>query len=66
MGRISGRYRRCNGGGLNELLIEPADDADLSSMTKAELLEYAEANGIEGVNSSMRKADILGAVKGVA
>ena len=37
---------------------EPAEDADLSSMTKAELLEYAEKNGIEGVNSSMLKAEI--------
>jgi hypothetical protein len=27
-------------------------------MTKAELLEYAEQNGIDGVNSSMLKADI--------
>jgi hypothetical protein len=27
-------------------------------MTKAELLEYAEQNGIKGVNSSMLKADI--------
>jgi hypothetical protein len=39
-------------------LIEPADDVDLSSMTKAQLLEYAEANGIVGVNSSMLKAEI--------
>ena len=31
---------------------------DLSSMTKAELLAYAEENGIEGVDSSMLKADI--------
>jgi hypothetical protein len=27
-------------------------------MTKAELLAYAEENGIEGVNSSMLKAEI--------
>ena len=39
-------------------MIEPAADVDLSSMTKAELLEYAEANGIGGVNSSMLKAEI--------
>lgn len=33
-------------------------DVDLSSMTKAELLEYAEQNGIDGVDSSMLKAEI--------
>lgn len=33
-------------------------------MTKAQLLEYAEVNGIEGVGSSMRKAVILAAIKG--
>ena len=38
---------------------EPAEDAvDLSSMTKAELLAFAEEHGIAGVNSSMLKADI--------
>lgn len=31
-------------------------------MTKAELLAYAEAQGIEGVNSSMRKADIYAVI----
>ena len=36
---------------------------DLDSMTKAQLLEYAEANGITGVGSSMLKADILAAIK---
>ena len=48
---------------------EPSDAVDLSSMTKAELLAYAEANGIEGVSSSMLKADIyaviVSAVEGV-
>lgn len=33
-------------------------EVDLSSMTKAELLAYAEENGIEGVSSSMLKAEI--------
>lgn len=28
-------------------------------MTKAELLDYADENGVEGVSSSMKKADIL-------
>lgn len=31
-------------------------------MTKAELLAYAEAHGIEGVSSSMLKADIYAAI----
>ena len=37
---------------------------NLDSMTKAELLTYAEQNGITGVNSAMLKADILAAIKG--
>lgn len=41
-----------------ELSIEPAEDVDLSQMTKAELLAYAQEHNIEGVNSSMLKADI--------
>ena len=41
-------------------MSEPDSDApDIYSMTKAQLLEYAEQNGIEGVSSSMLKADIL-------
>jgi hypothetical protein len=32
-------------------------------MTKAQLLDYAEANGISGVSSSMLKAEILEAIK---
>lgn len=32
-------------------------------MTKAELLAYAEANGIEGVSSSMLKADIYAVIE---
>ena len=31
-------------------------------MTKAELLAYAKAHGIEGVSSSMLKADIYAAI----
>ena len=48
--------------------FEPASEntVDLDSMTKAQLLEYAEANGIEGVSSSMLKADILAAIKEAA
>lgn len=32
--------------------------AGLSDMTKQELLDYAEENGIDGVDSSMLKAEI--------
>lgn len=37
---------------------------DFDSMTKAELLAYAERHGIKDVNSAMLKADILAAIKG--
>lgn len=50
---------------MTELLAEPSPDTgDLSSMTKAELLEYAEEHGIEGVSSSMKKAEIYNAIVG--
>lgn len=32
-------------------------------MTKAQMLAYAEQRGIEGVSSSMKKADILSVLK---
>lgn len=35
-----------------------------SGMTKAQLLAYAEEQGVEGVGSSMRKADIITAIGG--
>lgn len=41
----------------------PTRAVDLDSMTKAQLLEFAQANGIEGVSSSMLKADILATIK---
>lgn len=37
---------------------------DLESMTKAELIAYAEANGIE-VDAKSRKAEIIAAIKAV-
>ena len=37
---------------------------DLSNMTKTELLQYADENGVEGVSSSMKKADIVRALEG--
>ena len=39
---------------------------DFDSMTKAQLLDYAKENGIEGVSSSMLKADILTVIKEAA
>jgi hypothetical protein len=49
---------------LIELLSEPSSASDdLDSMTKAQLLEYAEANGVTGVSSSMKKADIIAAIE---
>ena len=45
-------------------MSEPAPaSVDLDGMTKAQLLEFAAENGIEGVSSSMLKADILAAIK---
>ena len=38
--------------------MKPTTDVDLSTMTKAELLAFAEENGIDGVDSSMLKAEI--------
>ena len=47
-----------------ELLRMPNPDTpDIHSMTKAELLAFANQNGIEGVNSSMLKADILSVIE---
>lgn len=44
---------------------EPSPPApDLDGMTKTQLLDYAEQNGVGGVNSAMRKADIITAIKG--
>lgn len=37
---------------------KPAENVDLSAMTKAELLAFAAENNIDGVDSSMLKADI--------
>lgn len=45
------------------LLAEPTGNGvDLSSMTKAELLAFAEENGIDGVSSTMLKADIYNVI----
>lgn len=34
----------------------------LDGMTKTELLQYAAANGVDGVNSAMKKAEIIAAI----
>lgn len=41
----------------------PSDAVNLDDMTKAELLAFASEHGIEGVSSSMLKADIYAAIK---
>lgn len=42
--------------------MRPTNDVDLASMTKAELIEFAIENGIEGVDSSMLKAEIYNTI----
>lgn len=39
--------------------------ANLADMTKSQLLNFAKENGVEGVNGSMRKADIMSVIEGV-
>ena len=41
---------------------EKEKDTDLSAMTKAELIKYAEDNGIE-IDKSAKKADVLARIK---
>lgn len=46
------------------MLSEPdSDTVNLNNMTKAELLEYAASNGIEGVSNSMTKAEIFAVIQ---
>ena len=47
----------------NEVNEEEENPVDLSSLTKAELLSYAAEHGIDSVNGSMKKADILNAIE---
>ena len=47
----------------NKVSEETENPVDLSSLTKAELLSYAAENGIDSVNGSMKKADILNAIE---
>lgn len=39
------------------------DAVDLASMTKAQLIAYAEEHGIDGVSDSMTKAEIIAAIE---
>ena len=56
------RYEEINST-AHGILVEPIP-VDLENMTKAELLEYAEAKGIEGLNNRMTKAEIIAALEG--
>lgn len=42
---------------------DAANSVDLSKMTKLQLENYALENGIEGVDSSMMKADMIDAIE---
>lgn len=55
-------------GGGDDTPVDPTptdDDTtpDFESMTKAELIAYAEENNIEGVNDSMTKAEIIAVIE---
>lgn len=41
----------------------PAPSLDLNTLTKAQLLEYADEQGVEGVTSRMTKAAIIEAIE---
>ena len=45
-------------------ILVQAIAVNLENMTKAELLEYAEVKGIEGLNNRMTKAEIIAALEG--
>ena len=50
---------------MTALLNEPLPPAlDLDGMTKNQLLDYAAQNGVGGVNSAMKKADIIAIING--
>ena len=56
------RYEEINSTAYG-ILVEPIA-VDLENMTKVELLEYADAKGIEGLNNRMTKAEIIAALEG--
>lgn len=43
--------------------VDTANSVDLSKMTKLQLENYALENGVEGVDSSMTKADMIDAIE---
>ena len=50
---------------MTALLNEPAPPApDFDGMTKTQLIEYAAQIGVGGVNSAMKKAEIIAAIRG--
>ena len=50
---------------MSALLNEPSPPApDIDGMTKTQLIDYAAQNGVGGVNSAMKKADIIAAIRG--
>lgn len=49
---------------LSEPAPQNAETIQFSSMTKAQLLNYAEDNGVEGVSSSMKRAQIVEILEG--
>ena len=55
---------RVFGGIINAPLNQPTPNAlNLNGMTKAQLLDYAAENGVEGVSGGMKKADIIAAIE---
>lgn len=49
---------------MTRLLNKPVPSPpELSAMTRGELLGYAREHSVEGISSSMRKADILETIK---
>lgn len=44
-------------------LEQPALKANLNGMTKAQLLDYANENGVDGVSGGMKKADIIATIE---
>lgn len=63
--RAGGEYEVTNQDYLKHLQSLGYVEVDLEDMTKDELLEYAKAKDIGGVNATMKKADILETIKAV-
>jgi hypothetical protein len=55
----SAPWEEGDGGSMNE---QPKDELTLDEMTKAELLEYAQAHGISPANQAMSKEDIRASI----